>query len=118
MAESKTANPRTYVDPVLLEDSGRGLAASARRLLDYERYLDGLEHEKMRDELLPPAVELSVGESIQGNLADAAAMSGQILGLTGEMDEVGAFEALFSSLHRRSKPLNAPELVKQTSGVL
>jgi hypothetical protein len=118
MSESKIANPREYVNPVLLEDAGRGLASSARRLLDYERYLDGLEHQKMRDELLPPAVEQRVGGSIQDNLADAEAMSRQILELTSELDGVGAFEAMFSSLDERSEPVGASELIKETSDVL
>jgi hypothetical protein len=118
MAESKIANPQTYVNPVLLEDAGRGLAASAGRLLDYERYLDGLEHQMMRDEPLPPAVERSLGSSIQGNVADAETMSRQVLELTGELDAVGAFEALFSSLDERFEQAGAPELIKEASGSL
>ena len=77
MPESEIEERQKYVNPVLLEDSVRGLMPSAGRLLDYERYLYGLERLKTRDESLPAAVEQHVGSSIQGNLADAETMGPQ-----------------------------------------
>lgn len=118
MAETKIEERHMYVDPVALEDAGRGLVASAGRLLDYERYLDGLEHLKMRDEILPLEVERRVGTSIQGNLADAETMCRQIVELTSELSDVGAFETLFSSLDERIEPGGVPRAIKEVSGPL
>ena len=118
MSKSLTEERHTYVNPVALDDAGRGLIASARRLLDYERYLEGLEHQKMRDEVLPPAVEQRVGSSIQGNLADAETLCRQVLDLTSELDDVGAFEAMFSSLDERFEAGSLPKAVEEVSGVV
>src|SRR5215212_3858159 len=118
MPESEIEERQKYVNPVLLEDSVRGLTASGGRLLDYERYLDGLERLKMRDEFLPRAVEQRVGSSIQENLADAETMGRHILELTTELDDVGAFEAMFDSLDERIEPGGVPEVIKEVSGVL
>jgi hypothetical protein len=118
MPESEIEERQKYVNPVLLEDSVRGVMASAGRLLDYERYLYGLERLKTRDESLPAAVEQHVSSSIQGNLADAETMGRQILELTTELDQVGAFEALFSSLDERIEPGSVPEVIKEVSPVL
>src|SRR5262245_33018054 len=118
MTETGTEERHTHVNPVALEDAAGGVTASARRLLDYERYLDGLEHQKMRDESLPPAVEQQVGSSIQGNLADAEQLCSQILDLTSELDAVGAFETLFSQFDDRIEAGSMGKTVEAASGRL
>lgn len=118
MTESGIEERHSHVNPVALEDAAGGVTATARRLLDYERYLDALEHQKMRDGSLPPAVEQRVGRSIQGNLADAEMLCNQILELTSELDDVGAFETLFSSFDERIEPGGLPKAIEEVSGRL
>jgi hypothetical protein len=60
-------------------------------------------------------VEQHVGSSIQGNLADAETMGRQILELTSELDDVGAFEVLFSSIDERIEPGSVPKAIKEVS---
>src|SRR5205814_10301499 len=56
--------------------------------------------------------------SIQGNLADAELLCTQILELTSELDDVGAFEFLFSSLDERFEAGSLPKAIEDVSGRL
>ena len=118
MPESTIAERIKYMNPVLLEDVSRGLTASARRLLEYERYLDGLEHLRMRDKSLPASVEQQVARSIQGNLADAETAGCLVLELATELEDLGAFEAMFSLIDGGIAPGSAPVVLKEQLGGL
>jgi hypothetical protein len=118
MRENNFTERFRHVNPVLLEDAGASLITSVQRLLDYERFLDGLEHLKMRDGFLPLAVERQVGASIQGNLADAEMAGRQIHELATHLEDLGAFEALFASVDDGITPGGVPALLEKHSAVL
>jgi hypothetical protein len=118
MPESNLVERFRHVNTVQLDDANRSLTAAARRLLEYERYLDRLEHLKMRDQSLPDAVERRVGRSIRGNLADAQTVARLTLELAAELEELGAFEALFSSIDKVIEPGSVPALLSEQGPVL
>src|SRR5438445_8530165 len=88
----------SYVNPVLVNEAAQGALHAAARLLEYERFHDRLEIIKMKSGSLPAAVEQRVGQSIQGTIVDAQAMSRLLTGLVAELEEVGVMAALIPSL--------------------
>lgn len=118
MPETHLVERFAHVNTVLVDDVTRSLITTARRLLEYERYLDGLEHLKMRDASLPTALERHVARSIQGNLADAQTAGRLVLELAHELEDRGCFESLFSSIDQAIEPGSLPALLREWGPVL
>jgi hypothetical protein len=86
--------------------------------LDYEQYLDGIEHLKTRDQSLPPVVEQEVSRSIQQNLSDATTVARTLAELVAKLEEVDALEALLSSSTAKIEAGGMGRVLDEGSGVL
>jgi hypothetical protein len=87
-----------YVNPLVVEDSTRAVIDSARRLLEYERFLDRLEHLKAQQGSLPKRVEERLRQSVTQAYFDAREMARATLELFNEFQDTGVLEQLVPAM--------------------
>jgi hypothetical protein len=105
-----------YLNPVALEEISRGLTGTARRFLEYERFVETLELTKAQGTRLPPAVERRIGSSMQvvlGDIRTAAQLTDE---LADQLDEAEVIEPLFRVVARdieRTGPVSVASILER-----
>lgn len=87
-----------FVNPLVMDDSVRVVLDSARRLLEFERFLDRVELIKGEQGTLPAAVEERVADALERAQLDARAMASAAVDAIGEYQSVGAFDQIVPTL--------------------
>jgi hypothetical protein len=83
-----------FVNPLVLDDSVRTALDSARRLLEFERFLDRMEIYKGKQGSLPRNVEARVAQAFVRAQSDAANLARASLDAINELQDVGALEQM------------------------
>jgi hypothetical protein len=110
-----------YLNPAALEELSRGLVETARRFLEYERFVESLEFIKAEGKSLPPEVERRVGRSMQAILGDIRTSARLASELADELDDAGVVEPLFqavASAIERDGPLTVGSVLENGKEVI
>jgi hypothetical protein len=104
-----------FVNPLVMDDSVRVVLDSARRLLEFERFLDRVELIKGEQGTLPAVVEERVADAMERAQLDARAMASAAVDAISEYESVRAFDQIVPNLANclNGKEIEADRLMSE-----